>query len=163
MPEKLEFDFELGEPIVNQIKLLDKVLSELNVAALNENPDFTVRRESACTFGLDFTVSPQNKNTVNLWIVLEGGGLRIDVDTIPETFEWSCKDLLESEREVIDFIKELFTSYILLEYFPTRTTMSLFNSRGVRTKQYTLRYYLTLMGLFKTDSKQNLFFPIYQL
>jgi hypothetical protein len=95
--------------------------------------------------------------------VLEGGGLRIDIDLIPETFEWSNKTLEESEREVIDFIKELFTSYILLEYFPSRTTMSLFNSRGVRTKHYTLRKYLSLMGIFKRDSEQSLFFPIYQL
>jgi hypothetical protein len=163
MLQKLEFDFELGEPIVNQIRLMDKVLSELNVASLNENPDFIVNRESAATFGLDFQVSPQNKNTVNLWLVLEGGGLRIDIDLIPETFEWSNKTLEESEREVIDFIKELFTSYILLEYFPSRTTMSLFNSRGVRTKHYTLRKYLSLMGIFKRDSEQSLFFPIYQL
>jgi hypothetical protein len=163
MLQKLEFDFELGEPIVNQIRLLDKVLIELNVAALNGNPDFIVNRESAGTFGLRFQVSPQNKNTVNLWLFLEGDGLRIDIDGIPETFEWAYKNLLESEKEVIDFIKELFTSYILLEYFPLRTTMSLFDSKGRRTKQYTLRNYLSLMGLFKRNSEQSLFFPIYQL
>jgi len=163
MLQKLEFDFELGEPIVNQIRLLDKVLSDLNVATLNENPDFVVNRESAGTFGLNFDVSPQNKNTVHLWLLMEGDGLRIDIDGIPETFEWSNKNLQESENEVIDFIKELFTSYILLEYFPTRTTMSLFNSKGIRTKQYTLRKYLSLMGLFKKDFEQNLFFPIYTL
>ncbi len=163
MQKKLEFDFELGEPIVNQMRLLDKVLSELNVANLNENPDFIVNRESAATFGLDFQVFPQNKNTVNLWLLLEGDGLRVDIDRIPETFEWSYKNLLESEREAIDFIKELFTSYILLEYFSSRTTMSLFDSKGLRTKQYTLRNYLSLMGIFKSDSEQSLFFPIYTL
>jgi hypothetical protein len=158
---KLEFDFELGQPIVNQIRLLDKVLSELNVPTLNDNPDFIVNRESAGTFRLDFQIFPQKKNTVDLWLLLEGDGLRVDIDGIPETFEWSCEDLLESEREAIDFIKELFTSYILLEYFPSRTTMSLFDSTGLRTKQYTLRYYLSLMGIFKSDSEQTLFFPIY--
>ena len=163
MLQKLEFDFELGEPIVNQIKLLDKVLSELNVACLNENPDFIVNRESAGTFFLIFEVSPQNKNTVNMLLLLEGGGLRIDIDGINETFEWSNKTLQESEREAIDFIKELFTSYVLLEYFPSRTAMSLFDSSGTRVKQYTLRNYLSLMGLFKRDPEQSLFFPIYRL
>lgn len=163
MLKKLEFDFELGEPIVNQIRLLDKMLRELNVVNLNENPDFIVDRESAGTFFLRFNVSSQNKNTVNMRLLLEGDGLRIDIDGINETFEWSNKNLQESENEVINFIKELFTSYILLEYFPSRTTMSLFDSRGVRTKQYTLRKYLSLMGVFKKDSEQNLCFPIYPL
>ena len=163
MLQKLEFDFELGESIVNQIKLLDKVLSELNVACLNENSDFIVNRESAGTFFLIFEVSPQNKNTVNMLLLLEGGGLRIDIDGISETFEWSNRTLQESEKKAIDFIKELFTSYILLEYFPSRTTMSLFDSTGTRVKQYTLRNYLSLTGLFKRDYEQSLFFPIYQL
>lgn len=161
MLKKLEFDFELGEPIVNQIRLLDKVLSELGVNDLNENFDFVVDRESAGTFFLRFNVSSQNKNTVNIRLLLEGDGLGIDIDGINETFEWSNKNLQESESEAINFIKELFTSYILLEYFPSRTTMSLFDSRGVRIKQYTLRKYLSLMGIFKKDSEQNLCFPIY--
>ena len=163
MLKKLEFNFELGEPIVNQIEFLDKVLSELNVDCLNENPDFIVNRDSAETFFLIFEVSPQKKNTVNMLLLLEGGGLRIDIDGINETFEWSNKSLQESEREAVDFIKELFTSYILLEYFPSRTTMSLFDSKGTRLKQYTLRNYLSLMGLFKSEYEQSLFFPIYQL
>jgi hypothetical protein len=163
MEKKFEFDFELGKPILNQIRLLDNVLNELNVANLNENPDFIVNRESAGAYGLDFSVSPQNKNTVQLGLFLQGDGLRIDIDGIPETFEWSDKNLLESERETIDFIKDLLTSYILLEYFRSRTKMSLFNSKGIRTKQYTLMYYPSLLGIFKKDSKQNLFFPFYTL
>ncbi len=157
----MEFDFELGEPIVNQIRILDKVLSELNATKLKENPDFIVDQESAGTFGIRFKVSPQNKNTVQMHLLLEGDGLRIDIDGIPETFEWSNKNLEELDREAIDFIKELFTSFVLMEYFPSQTTMCLFNSKGVRTKHYTLRNYVSLTGIFKRDSEQSLFFPIY--
>lgn len=163
MLEKLEFDFELGEPIVTQIRLLDKVLSELNVAELNENPDFIFNRESAGTFSLRCQLSPSDKNTVNMHLFFEGDGLRIDIDGIPEAFEWSIKQLQKSENEVVNFIKELFTSHILMEYYPSRTTMSFFDSNGVRTDKFVLRRYFSFAGIFRKEPEQSIYFPIYKL
>jgi hypothetical protein len=159
----MEFTFELDKTVVNQIRFLDRILNELNVANIEDNPDFHINRESAATFFLQIQVLPKNRNTVPIHIFLEGSSLRIDIDGIPETFEWVNKDLEESETMVVSFIKELLTSYILLEYLGNRTTMSLFNSKGIQTKYYELRSYMpSFRGMFKKTSEKRLFFPIYQ-
>ncbi|MCA1622505.1 MAG: hypothetical protein LC768_00395 [Acidobacteria bacterium] len=157
----MEFSFELDDLIINQVRFLDKILNGLNVANIEDNPDFLINRESAGTFFLQIQILPKNRNTVPIHIFLEGDGLRIDIDGIPETFEWANKDLEESETMVSNFINELLTSYILLEYFGNRTTMSLFNSKGMQTKYYKLRSYLPFTGMFKKASEKRLFFPIY--
>ena len=101
----MEFTFELDETIINQIKILDKALIQLKAAKLLENDEFIVDQESAGTFFIRFMLSPKNRNTIQLHLLLEGDGLRLDVDGIEETFEWSTKNLKESETEVINFIK----------------------------------------------------------
>ena len=114
-----DLTFELGDRVVYQLTILNAVLKELGLPPVSESPDFEIH-ESSGTFGLDMSVVRSGRNTVPINLYLESGGLRIDVDHIPEAFEWSTQ-AMEDSSEVRSFIKQLLTSYVLMETTaPTR-------------------------------------------
>lgn len=154
-----ELSFELGKPVLYQLTILDKVLIDLGLPPVSENSDFVIHKSSS-TFGLDMSVIRLGRNTVPTDFLLEGDGMRIDIDSIPETFEWA-NESMENSEEIVDFIKQLFTSYVLMEYCGSHTEMSLFNSEGELVYKTILRYYNFFGSFFYRDCQKKLFLPIY--
>jgi len=110
-------DYEFDEQVLKIVRLFDEVLNELCEPPLLENRNFKVVS--------DFTLFPTYlvmktanniKNTLPITIWFEGDSLRIDIDEIPETFEWAKKHIDQDKNAVIQLIKNLFTGYVLIDY-----------------------------------------------
>ncbi len=156
----MDLTFELGDTVVYQLAILDKILRDFGLLPVFENSDFVIDKGSSSTFGLDMSLVRLGRNTVPIDFLLEGGGMRIDIDSIPETFVWANKNM-ENSEEVVCFIKQLFTSYVLMEYCGSHTVMCLFNSEGQLVYKTTLRYYSFLGSFLKRECQKKLFLPIY--
>lgn len=161
----MEFTFELDKTITDKINFLDEILHELEAVEIQENPDFIINSKSASTFYLQIQIKSSQKNTVPIHIFLEGSSLRIDIDGIPEAFEWTNKDIEKPKGYVVSFIKQLLTSYVLLEYYGSHTIMCFFDNKGQLIYETTLRYYNLLPSFFirflSRTCEKKLFLPIY--
>jgi hypothetical protein len=153
---------KFDEKVLDKINLLNSIFSELNKPHLFENPNFVID-DLTWEYWLKIKLHPSNKNCVSINIILATDKVQIDVDNIHEIFEWSNKDLEESRNNVINFIKEIFTSYILLEYCNSNTQMYLFNANGLFIKKYNLTTSIGgfIDGFLRRNCNQRLFFPIY--
>lgn len=110
-------DIEFNEHIQRNIGLFNEVLEKCGELPLLENENFT-------TF-LDFQTNSNSlvleylqkkENTISITIWFEYDYLRIDIDEIPETFEWAKEHIDKDEGKVVEFIENLFTGYILIDY-----------------------------------------------
>lgn len=146
----------------DRINLLNTVLSELNAPNLLENPDFLIDRESLRSHLVIITVNSVNKKNCPLVIMLEEDSIRLDIFGLNESFEWSKEDIEKSRGKIISFFKQIFTSYILIEYWGTphkKSSMSLFDENGFFLEKFLLR---GVIHWFNGQNQvQQLFFPIY--
>lgn len=153
---------KFSELMINRIDLINSILVELNVSGLFKNPDFLVDEESMSQHRVTFAVYLENKKSVPLVIMLGENGIRLDICGLPETFEWSKKDIEDSKEEIIDFFKRLFTSYILIESCGSvysKSRMYMFKENGEFIEKYILRGFIHSYSGWNCDKK--LFFPIY--
>jgi hypothetical protein len=160
-----DLTFELGDEVLHQLKILDEVMDDLGLPPVAENPDFEIHKSSS-TFGLDMSIVRPGRRAVRIDLYLEGGGLRIDIDEIPEAFVWPNRSL-DYPNEVIAFIKQLLTSHVLMKYCGTHTVMCLLDSNGESVFETTLRYHSLLAGIssvfLSRNCEQKLFWPVYEL
>lgn len=145
----------------DRINLLNTVLSELNVPSLFENPNFLVDEESLRSHLVVIKVNSFSKKSCPMVIMMEEDSIRLDIFGLNESFEWSEKDIKKSRDKIISFFKQIFTSYILIEYWGSphsKSSMSLFDKNGVFLEKITLR---GVIHWFNGQNQvQQLFFPI---
>jgi hypothetical protein len=159
-----DLTFELGDVVLYQVKIFDKVLDDLGLPPVAENPNFEIHKSSS-TFGLDMSIVSSGRSTVRIDLYLEGEGLRIDIDRIPEAFVWPNRSMGDP-KEVMAFIKRLLTCHVLMKYCGTHTVMCLLDSRGESVFKTTLRYHSLLGGIssvfLSRNCEEKLFWPVYE-
>ena len=153
-------DIEFEGDVVNTIKFFNSILAELNVSGLLENSDFVIRGES---FELVLTLTLEKANCVPLYIILDKG-IRIDIDRMPESCEFTKQDLIAKKDEVTNIIKLIFSGYLMIEYRRYSTFINFFYDDG---KAYGVWSFNSLIGMItgsyvkSRKPNQRLFLPIY--
>ena len=157
------FDFEIHKDVVDNLAFLDEILVELGVEPALRNKDFEVNKSGAGTNGVDFAVvSNENRCSIEMWILIETWGIRLDIDGIPETFEWTNKQITDSRKSVSDFIKHIFTGYISINARRSSRFIQIFDSNGVFVHQQSrnsLFHILTGIYLERNGNQRRLFLP----
>ena len=109
-------NYEFEDYVLENIKLFDEVLNELGEPALLKNKNFSPFLDFLTTSRqLVVELDSLKPNALPIVIWFEADGLRIDIEQMNETFDWSKKQIEESGEKVIELIKNLFTGYILIE------------------------------------------------
>ncbi|PZX59323.1 hypothetical protein LV84_01354 [Algoriphagus ratkowskyi] len=149
----MNYTLEVSE----KIKLLNRVLDEIDVCHLFENSDFSVDEMSMKSW-LRINLTVSNHNKIPLSLTITEMGMEIRLDRISEALDWSDNDLRDNFLVVSSILKNIFTSYILVEYYgSSRTLISLFGQDGRCTNKF--KYYEGLS--FKAKREVRLYFPIY--
>ena len=143
--------------ITNKLKIINEVLDEIKVPHLLENPDFFVDKMSINSC-LKINLIDKGENNIPLSLTFTPSGLEIGLDRIDEAIEWSNKDINESKVFVKSLIRNLLTSYFLVEYLGSyRTRISLFAKDGKCINVF--KYYEGIS--FKLKRESRLYFPVY--
>ncbi len=110
-------DYEFNEQLLKNVGLFDEVLKELGEPSLLENDNFAPFLDFlVIESNLVLEVITRKSNTLPIIIWFECNDLRIDIDGIPETFEWAKKHIDQDRNAVIELIRNLFTGYVLIDY-----------------------------------------------
>jgi hypothetical protein len=145
--------------ISEKMGVVNKVLEKINVPHLIENPDFSIDEMSMESW-LQMNLKDKGKNRIPLSLTFTPTGLEVRLDRIAEAIDWSDKDLKESNAVINIMLKNLFTSYVLVEYYgSSRTRISLFSQDGKCTNNFKYSEGLSLKG----KREDRLYFPIYSL
>ncbi len=158
-------NYEFDEQLLANVRLFDEVLEELGEPPLLENKNFS-------TF-LDFPIAPhylalevvsKQENTLPITIWFEANDLGIDIDQIPETFEWSEKQINESKEKVTDLIRNLFTGYVLIETRGGSKFIQIFDANGFFVNASSVNnwlHFFTGLYLFRYKNYRRLYLPIF--
>lgn len=157
-------EFEKG--VKAHIRLFDDLLAHIGKPPIFENPDFTFNSESSNAYAAIFDVASESRqNTVTMWLHLMGDGIRLDLDYIPEFFEWSDKRINEARQEVIDFLFHVFTGFILIEGEGGRRFVEIYDSTGqfvdLRSRN-KLIHMIAGLRVSRNDASRRLFMPFYE-
>ena len=155
----MKFDFEFGVEIHKQLALISAVLVRLGQPAFFDNKDFVVDTASAGTYNLLATVASES-NRVQLDFFM-GTGLRIDLDGIPETFEWSMERLQNQPDVVSEFLYDLLRCYVLVQRSNKRIDVQLFDLSGQLVEAMNVRRLGFLRSFDPRSVRAHLFFPVY--
>lgn len=104
------------------------------------------------------------KNTLPITIWFEADDLRIDIDGIPETFEWAKKHIDQDKNAVIQFIDNLFTGYVLIDYRGSSARfVQMFDADGFFVRSFSRNVLLHIFGLYLLRQKdyRKLFLPLF--
>ncbi|CAN5373686.1 hypothetical protein BH10ACI2_BH10ACI2_15210 [soil metagenome] len=157
------FDFEVHEYVLHNLRFLDEILVGLNASPILSNPDFLLEKDSSGTNGVNFKVrSSVNPNAIEMWLLVESWGIRLDIDGIREAFEWTNKEILESKDRVATLIKHLFTGYILVDTRRGSKFVQILDLRGFFIDSFSQNNWLhTLTGLYlwRKGTSRRLFLP----
>ncbi len=154
-------EIEFEEDVNETIKFFNSILSELNAPKLLENADFNVCEES--TFERFLTVTLKKNNCVSLYIILDDG-IRIDIDGIPESCEFTKKDLIEKKDETTNIIKLIFSGYLMIEYRRFSKFINFFYEDGKAWGIWSFNSLIGMIAGFYIKSRkpnQRLFLSIY--
>ena len=157
--------YEFENYLLDNVKLFDEVLDELGEPPLLENANFS-------TF-LDFPITSQyltvelktsRPNNLPIVVWFEGENLRIDIDQMNETFDWSKKQLVETREDVITLIRNLFTGYVSIETRRASRFIQIFDANGFFVHSFSynnLFHMLTGLYLFRDKNYRRLFLPAF--
>jgi hypothetical protein len=154
-------DIEFEEYVIDTIKLFNSVLAKLNVTGLLENSDFKVYE--GFTFESVLSLTLEKTNCVSLYIMLDEG-IRIDIDGIPESCEFSKQDLIEKKDETVNIIKLIFSGYLMIEYRKYSKYINFFYDDGKAWGIWSFNSLWIMLGNFYIKNRvpnQRLFLPIY--
>ena len=149
-----------AKEIESKIVLIDEVFEAFGINSFRENTSFLVDSDP---YYVKLTSKPPIGNRIPMIIHLAKDGIQIDLDGISESFEWDNQSINNSFEEVRNFIKLLFSSYVLAEYCNKHTIITLFDDKG----SFKGRYNLTtsaigfMDGILKRNCQQRLFFPLF--
>jgi hypothetical protein len=140
-----------------KIELLNKILTDLKKPTLFENPDFSIG-ELSTEFYLELKLSSSDKNTISMEIRISLFDLQIGLDRIKEVYEWSNDSIEREQTQIINLIKQLFTSSVLVEYCGSNyTSFTIFNAGGGISFKTPI-----IQGFYlKFNCKQKILSPIY--
>lgn len=157
--------YEFESYLIDNIKLFDEVLDECGELPLLENKHFSPFLDFLVTSRyLVVELNTSKPNTLPIVIWLEGEDLRIDIEQMNETFEWSKKQIEESREKVIEFIRNLFTGYISIETRKSSRFVQIFDAEGFFTHSYSynnLFHMITGLYLFRHKNFRRLYLPIF--
>lgn len=158
-------EFEFDEKLLENIRLFDEVLNELSEPLLFENPNFTVY-SSPGIYPHYLVMETTNKtaNTLPIIIWFEADDLRIDIDQMNETFDWSKKQIEETREEVVGLIRNLFTGFISIETRNSSRFVQIFDAEGFFVQQFSynnLFHMFTGLYLFRHKNFRRLYLPLF--
>jgi len=143
--------------ISKKIEIVDVVLEEINVPNLLKSPDFYVD-EMSINSCLRVNFVDKGENKIPLSLTFTPTGLEVRLDKVNEAIDWSDKDFMESNTVIKSVLKNLFTSYVLVEHYGYyRTRISLFGQDGMCTNIIKHQEGIS----FKGKRRDRLYFPIY--
>ncbi len=106
--------YEFESYLLYNVKLFDDVLVECGEPPLLENENFSTFWDFLTTSNYLLLEYLQKKNnTIPLTIWIENDSLRIDIDGIPETFEWAKKHIDEDRGIRLQNLLKIFLQIIL--------------------------------------------------
>jgi hypothetical protein len=139
------------------VSVVDSVFDDLRIPQLLNNTDFIID-EMSTSYWFKVNLNPDRKNNIPLSLTFTETSLEIRLDRIAEAIDWTKNDLIKAVDKIKEILKNLFTSYILVEYYGTSDTrISLFGDTGTGTNK--LRYSEGFS--FNNKKEQRLYFPIY--
>ena len=97
-------------------------------------------------------------------IWFEGDALRIDIDQIPETFEWANKHIKEDRNSVLELIRNLLSGYVLINERGSSKFIQIFNSSGDFVNcqsRNNLFHMITGRFLFRFKDVRKLYLPLF--
>jgi len=148
---------QFDKQVQDKIDLLDTVFSELEVPLPFENNDFLVEEISNNGF-LRLKLCESERNLISMEICLSLFGIQINVDRESEVYEWSNKHIEKERENVISFIKQVLTSFVMVEYCGSHyTAFSFFDQNGT----FLFKTPIISGFYFKYKCKKKLYFPIY--
>ncbi len=161
-------DYEFDEQLLKNIGLFDEVFSEFGELPLLENPNFTISKNSNLSPNYVVTyliIESTNivKNSLPTIIFFEGKDLRIDIDGIPEIFEWAAKHIDEDKNAVVELIRNLFAGHVLVETRGASRFVQLFDANGDfinAISHNNLFHMITGLYLFRHKNYRKLYLPI---
>lgn len=158
-------EFEFDEQLLSNVKLFDEVLNEVGEAPLFENQNFTVWSSHGVLPSYLVMETTNNKsNNLPIMIWFEGEDLRIDINNIPETFEWTKKQIDEDRSSVIELIRNLFTGYVLIEIRGGSRFIQIFDSNGFFVDALSRNnwlHFFTGLYLFRYKNFRRLYLPMF--
>ena len=163
-------DYEFDEQLLKNIRLFDEVLSEFGEPPLLENQNFTIHQDQNLSpdYVVTYLIMESTnivKNSLPISILFEGNDLRIDIDGIPETFVWAKENIDEDRNKAVEFLENLFTGYILIDYRGTTARfVQMFSADGHFIMSFSRNVLLHLFGryLFRQKDYRRLFLPIFK-
>ena len=161
-------DYEFDERLLQNIGLFDEVLSEFGELPLLENQNFNIYKDQNLSPHYVVTyliVESTNivRNSLPISILFEGNDLRIDIDGIPEIFEWAAKHIDEDKNAVIELVRNLFAGYVSVETRGASRFVQMFDADGEFVNAIShnnLFHMITGLYLFRYKNYRKLYLPI---
>lgn len=161
-------EYEFDKQLSKNIRVFDEVLSKFGELPLLENPNFTIYKnlDLSPDYVITYLIIESTnivKNSLPIRILFEGRDLRIDIDGIPEIFEWAAKHIEEDKNAVIELIRNLFAGYVLVETRGASRFVQMFDANGDfinAISHNNLFHMITGLYLFRHKNYRKLYLPI---
>ena len=157
-------EFEFEDYLLANVALFDEVLADLGEPPLFENRNFAPCEPLIFSHYLTFESTGRIKNTLPIRILFEGDSLRIDIDGIPEIFEWA-KEHIDADRDsVVELIENLFTGYVLVESRGASRFVQMFDSKGFFVNALSFNnwlHFLTGLYLIRYKNFRRIYLPLF--
>jgi hypothetical protein len=157
-------DYGFGEQLLKNVELFDEVLIELGESPILENRNFEATlNTSCCDLGIESTAI--RPNTLPIFIMFEGEYLRIDIDGIQESFEWTKRHIEKDRDSIKELIRNLFSGYVLIDYRQgSGRFIQFFDSNGdyVDCLSRNITFHMiTGRVLFRHKDNRKLYLPMF--
>ena len=158
-------NYEFKSYLLDNVKLFDEVLAECGEPPLLENSNFSAFLDFPITSGyLVLEAVTKRESTLPITIWFEGDSLRIDIEGMNETFDWSKKQIEETREKIVELIRNLFTGFILIETRKSSRFIQIFDADGffaLALSYNNLFHMLTGLYLFRYENYHRLYLPIF--
>jgi hypothetical protein len=158
-------DYEFESYLLDNIQLFNEVLDECGELPLLENKNFSPFLDFLITsryLVVELNTSKPNALPIVIWF--EAEDLRIDIDQMNETFDWSRKQIQETREKVAELIRNLLTGYVSIETRSSSRFVQIFDADGffVQELSYNNLFHM-LTGLYLSSHKnfRRLYLPIF--
>lgn len=158
-------NYEFEDYLLENVQLFDEIFVELGESPLLENENFAPFLDfEIFSHYLVLECVSKKQNTIPIIIWFEGSDLVIDIDGNRESLEWSKKQIQEDRNSVLEFIRNLFTGYILVDYKGSSRFIQIFDSAGNLFHCFSynnLFHMVTGRYLLNQKGYRNLYFPLF--
>lgn len=158
-------NYEFESYLLDNIKLFDEVLNECGELSLLENKHFSPFLDFLITsrhLVVELNTSKPNALPIVIWF--EAQDLRIDIDQMNETFDWSRNQIQETREKVVELIRNLLTGYMSIETRSSSRFVQIFDAEGFFVQELSynnLFHMITGLYLFRHKNFRRLYLPIF--